>query len=341
MRAALAEARAALAHDDVPVGAVVVRDGEIIAARHNERELTGDPTAHAEILAMRDAVGRHRALAARRLHAGGDPRTVRDVRRRDGQRPGRAPGLRRHRPEGGRGRELLRPRRQRARSTTACRAPPACSPTSAVRCWSTSSAPAAAPATKRADPQRRRRLPIRRRSADTRSTGSSSTSSASVVDEDGRRRWRHLVEDRTSRRAGTRHAARRRQWDLTGRLATDRDTAGRHEAGVELEVERAERHAAAGRCDARGCRARRSRSRPRHAARRAPRPRRGRRARTRSRARPRCRRRRHRSHRRRRRPPGRSGARSPRSDPPNPPSRTMRAVGPARSMSGCGRASVT
>jgi tRNA(adenine34) deaminase len=55
MRAALAEARAALVHDDVPVGAVVVYDGKIIAARHNERELTGDPTAHAEILAMRDA----------------------------------------------------------------------------------------------------------------------------------------------------------------------------------------------------------------------------------------------------------------------------------------------
>ncbi len=55
MRAALDEARAALAHDDVPVGAVVVRAGEIIAARHNERELTGDPTAHAELLAMRDA----------------------------------------------------------------------------------------------------------------------------------------------------------------------------------------------------------------------------------------------------------------------------------------------
>jgi tRNA(adenine34) deaminase len=55
MRAALAEAAAALAHDDVPVGAVVVRDGVVIAARHNERELTGDPTAHAEILAVRDA----------------------------------------------------------------------------------------------------------------------------------------------------------------------------------------------------------------------------------------------------------------------------------------------
>ena len=55
MRVALDEARAALDHDDVPVGAVVVRDGAIIAARHNERERTGDPTAHAEILALRDA----------------------------------------------------------------------------------------------------------------------------------------------------------------------------------------------------------------------------------------------------------------------------------------------
>jgi tRNA(adenine34) deaminase len=65
MRLALAEADAAIAHDDVPVGAVVVRDGVVIAARHNERELTGDPTAHAEILALRDAaalVGHWRLL---------------------------------------------------------------------------------------------------------------------------------------------------------------------------------------------------------------------------------------------------------------------------------------
>jgi tRNA(adenine34) deaminase len=55
MSHALAEASAALAHDDVPVGAVVIHEGRIIAARHNERELTGDPTAHAEILALRDA----------------------------------------------------------------------------------------------------------------------------------------------------------------------------------------------------------------------------------------------------------------------------------------------
>ncbi len=55
MTLALAEARRALDHNDVPVGAVVIRNGEVIAARHNERELTGDPTAHAEILALRDA----------------------------------------------------------------------------------------------------------------------------------------------------------------------------------------------------------------------------------------------------------------------------------------------
>jgi tRNA(adenine34) deaminase len=55
MELAIAEARAATAHGDVPVGAVVVIDGEVVAARHNEREFTGDPTAHAELLALRDA----------------------------------------------------------------------------------------------------------------------------------------------------------------------------------------------------------------------------------------------------------------------------------------------
>jgi tRNA(adenine34) deaminase len=55
MELALVEAEAATRHDDVPVGAVVMRDGQVIARRHNERELTGDPTAHAEVLAIRDA----------------------------------------------------------------------------------------------------------------------------------------------------------------------------------------------------------------------------------------------------------------------------------------------
>jgi tRNA(adenine34) deaminase len=55
MGLALDEAERAVVHGDVPIGAVVVRDGTVVAARHNERELTGDPTAHAEILALRDA----------------------------------------------------------------------------------------------------------------------------------------------------------------------------------------------------------------------------------------------------------------------------------------------
>jgi tRNA(adenine34) deaminase len=55
MRLALREAEAALAHDDVPIGAVVVRDGEVVGAGHNERELRQDPTAHAEVLALREA----------------------------------------------------------------------------------------------------------------------------------------------------------------------------------------------------------------------------------------------------------------------------------------------
>jgi tRNA(adenine34) deaminase len=55
MLVALEQARLAAVHGDVPVGAVVVHNGVIIAARHNEREATNDPTAHAEVLALRDA----------------------------------------------------------------------------------------------------------------------------------------------------------------------------------------------------------------------------------------------------------------------------------------------
>ena len=55
MALALVEAAAALEHHDVPVGAVVMHRGEVIASRHNERELAHDPSAHAEILALRDA----------------------------------------------------------------------------------------------------------------------------------------------------------------------------------------------------------------------------------------------------------------------------------------------
>jgi tRNA(adenine34) deaminase len=55
MEEAIAEAELAAAHDDVPIGAVVVRDGEVLARAHNRREVDGDPTAHAEILALRTA----------------------------------------------------------------------------------------------------------------------------------------------------------------------------------------------------------------------------------------------------------------------------------------------
>lgn len=58
MRVALVEAEAATHHDDVPVGALVVLDGELLSSRHNERELRGDPSAHAEMLALRDAAER-------------------------------------------------------------------------------------------------------------------------------------------------------------------------------------------------------------------------------------------------------------------------------------------
>ena len=65
MRLAIREAERASEHDDVPIGAVVVAAGEVIGAGHNERELRQDPTAHAEMLALREAarhVGSWRVL---------------------------------------------------------------------------------------------------------------------------------------------------------------------------------------------------------------------------------------------------------------------------------------
>jgi tRNA(adenine34) deaminase len=67
MRLALREAGRAAEHDDVPVGAVIVLDGEVIGAGHNERELRSDPTAHAEMIALRQAaatLGSWRVLGA-------------------------------------------------------------------------------------------------------------------------------------------------------------------------------------------------------------------------------------------------------------------------------------
>ncbi len=67
MQLALREAEHALEHGDVPIGAVVVHEEEVVAAAHNERELRQDPTAHAEIIALREAArlaGSWRVLGA-------------------------------------------------------------------------------------------------------------------------------------------------------------------------------------------------------------------------------------------------------------------------------------
>jgi len=55
MEIALEEARRAESHDDVPIGAAILRDGEVLARAGNERELRRDPTAHAEMLAIQAA----------------------------------------------------------------------------------------------------------------------------------------------------------------------------------------------------------------------------------------------------------------------------------------------
>jgi tRNA(adenine34) deaminase len=64
MREALAEAERALAHGDVPVGAVAVRDGAIVGRGHNRKEVDADPTAHAEMIALQEAA---RSLGGWRL----------------------------------------------------------------------------------------------------------------------------------------------------------------------------------------------------------------------------------------------------------------------------------
>jgi tRNA(adenine34) deaminase len=67
MRAALAEAAAAFESGEVPVGAVVVADGKVVAASHNRSITDSDPSGHAEILALREAaeaLGNHRLTYA-------------------------------------------------------------------------------------------------------------------------------------------------------------------------------------------------------------------------------------------------------------------------------------
>ncbi len=90
---------------DVPVGAVVVdASGAVIGTGRNERELRHDPTAHAEVVALREAAARLRIVAARRTRARRHARAVRHVRGRDPREPRRsrvscsAPGTRRPAP---------------------------------------------------------------------------------------------------------------------------------------------------------------------------------------------------------------------------------------------------
>jgi tRNA(adenine34) deaminase len=64
MQAALAEARRAMEHGDVPIGAAIVREGAVVARARNRREVDADPTAHAEVIAIREAA---RALGRWRL----------------------------------------------------------------------------------------------------------------------------------------------------------------------------------------------------------------------------------------------------------------------------------
>ena len=83
MGEAIAQAHRAEGHGDVPIGAVIARDGEVLAKAANERELRRDPTAHAEVLAIRavaEVLGGWRLAGDDALY---NPRALRDVRRRD------------------------------------------------------------------------------------------------------------------------------------------------------------------------------------------------------------------------------------------------------------------
>ena len=94
MTEAVAEAHHAEAEGEVPVGAVAVADGQVVGAGHNGLIGLGDPTAHAEILAIRAAAS---TLRTYRLTTTliCDARAVRDVRRRDAERAHRASHIRR------------------------------------------------------------------------------------------------------------------------------------------------------------------------------------------------------------------------------------------------------
>ena len=112
MALALEEAAAAVGHGDVPVGAVALVDGRLVASRHNEREQRGDPTAHAELLALSRCSRGARDLASLRGDPGRHARALCHVRRWARGGPPRAPGVRCRRPQGGGVRVPLQPVRR-------------------------------------------------------------------------------------------------------------------------------------------------------------------------------------------------------------------------------------
>lgn len=100
MRAALDEAREAAALGEVPVGAVVAKDGEIIARAHNLRESGKNATYHAELMAIDAAWQGAGRLAAVAVRAVRDAGTLPDVQRGHYQQPLKAGGVRRAGPQG-------------------------------------------------------------------------------------------------------------------------------------------------------------------------------------------------------------------------------------------------
>ncbi len=108
MRLALREAERSVEHDDVPVGCVIAHEGEVLASAPNERELRGDPTAHCEVLALREAA---RRLGSWRLSGAVLYVTLEPCAMCAGAIVlARVPagGVRRARPQGGRGRQRAR-----------------------------------------------------------------------------------------------------------------------------------------------------------------------------------------------------------------------------------------
>ena len=105
MSLAFAEARSAELRGEAPIGAALVREGTVIASAGNRTRELNDPTAHAEMIVIREAAAKDWIRTAGRLRSLCDARALRDVRRRDLLRPPAPALLRRSRPQGRRCRQ--------------------------------------------------------------------------------------------------------------------------------------------------------------------------------------------------------------------------------------------